>query len=274
MKLSELSGALGAEVRGVDLARLDNAAGAAIRDAFHEHLVLVFRDQDLRPADQVAFTALFGPVEPHPLQTRRTVDGFPAVLVLENRKGRPGARNDYWHSDISHAEQPPSASVLHALDVPEGRGDTMFCNMYRAYEGLSGGLREVLRGLSALHSGMATYARSLEHSDARPIDAAEVKPPRAHPVVRTHPGTGRSALFVNPHFTTGFDGMTEDESRPLLDTLYAFATRPENVYRHRWRAGDVVMWDNRCTMHYAVMDYTEDMPRLLHRTTAGGEVPR
>jgi len=274
MEIHTLGGALGAEIRGVDLARLDAATGAAIRDAYHENLVLVFPDQDLPPAGQVAFTELFGPVAPHPLRTRANVEGFPAVLILENRKGRPGARNDYWHSDISHAEQPPSASVLHALAVPEGRGDTMFCNMYRAFEALSPALRDVLRGLRALHSGMATYRRSVAaQSDARPIDLAEIKPPRAHPVVRTLPETGRPALFVNPHFTTGFAGMTEDESRPLLELLYAVATRPENVYRHHWRAGDVVMWDNRCTMHYAVADYAEDMPRLLHRTTAGGETP-
>ncbi|MCH9053826.1 MAG: TauD/TfdA family dioxygenase, partial [Proteobacteria bacterium] len=114
MKISRLSGALGAEVRGVDLARLDEAASLAIRDAFHEHLVLVFPDQDLSPGDQVAFTELFGAVEPHPLRTRRTVDGHPAVLIIENRRGRPGARNDYWHSDISHAERPPAVTVLHA----------------------------------------------------------------------------------------------------------------------------------------------------------------
>ncbi len=274
MKISELSGALGAEVKGVDLARLDDAACRALREAFNEHLVLVFPDQNLPAGAQVKFTELFGPVEPHPLRTRQTVDGFPAVLILENRRGQPGARNDYWHSDISHAERPPAASVLHALQVPDGRGDTMFCNMYRAYEALSEGLREVLRGLHALHSGMATYARSLDQNDARTIDPAEVKPPRAHPVVCTHPLTGRPALFVNPHFTVQFEDMTEDESRPLLDTLYKSATRPENVYRHRWRVGDVVMWDNRCTMHYAIMDYTEDMPRFLHRTPAGGEVPR
>ncbi len=273
MRVSELSGALGAEVRGVDLARLDEAERAAIHEAFHEHLVLMFPDQDLPAGAQVEFTEQFGPVEPHPLRTRRTVDGFPAVLILENRKGQPGARNDYWHSDISHAERPPAVSVLHARQVPDGRGDTMFCNMYRAYEALSMGLRETLRDLRALHSGMVTYARSLEHNNARTIDSAEIKPPRAHPVVRTHPRTGRAALYVNPHFTIGFEGMTEDESRPLLNTLYEVSVKHENIYRHRWRVGDVVMWDNRCTMHYAVRDYTEDMERLLHRTTAAGDVP-
>lgn len=273
MKVRQLNGALGAEISGVDLGRLDEAAGAAIREAYHENLVLVFPDQDLPPGAQVKFTELFGPVEPHPLRTRQTVDGFPAVLILENRKGRPGARNDYWHSDISHAERPPSASVLHALEIPEGRGDTMFCNMYRTYAALSDRYRDLLRGLNALHSGMATYLRSLERSDARPIDPSEVKPPRAHPMVRSHPETGRPALYVNPHFTTQIEGMTEEESRPVLNTLYEIATRPENIYRHRWRVGDVVMWDNRCTMHYAILDYTEDMPRLLHRTTAGGDIP-
>ena len=150
----------------------------------------------------------------------------------------------------------------------------MFCNMYRAYEVLPEDQREALRGRYALHSGMPTYKRSREHNDALTINLAKVKPPRAHPVVCSHPVTGRPLLFVNPHFTIRFEDMTEDESRPLLDTLYAAATRPENVYRHRWRAGDVVMWDNRCTMHNAIMDYTEDMPRLLHRTTAAGGVPR
>ena len=273
MKISDAGGALGARVEDVDLSRLDDETAKAIYDAFHENLVLVFPDQDPDAASQVRFTELFGPVEPHPLRTRDTVEGFPAVLILENREGLPGARNDYWHSDISHAERPPSASVLHALKVPEARGDTMFCNMYRAYELLSDGMRNALKGLKALHSGMATYTRSLERNDARAINPADIKPPRAQPLVRTHPVTSRQALFVNPHFTTCIDGMTEEESRPLLDTLYGIATRPDNIYRHRWNPGDVVMWDNSCTMHYAVMDYTEDMPRLLHRTTAGGDIP-
>lgn len=274
MRIKELCSALGAEVRGLDLARLDDAERSAIRKAFHKHLVLVFPNQNLAAGAQVEFTELFGPVEPHPLRTRRTVDGFSAVLILENRKGQPGARNDYWHSDISHAERPPAVSVLHALQVPDGRGDTMFCNMYRAHEALSTEMREALRDLRALHSGMITYTRSLEHNDARTMEPAEVKPPRAHPVVRTHPVTGRPALYVNPHFTIGFEDMTEAESRPLLNTLYDVAVKPENIYRHRWRAGDVVMWDNQCAMHYAVRDYTEDMKRLLHRTTAAGDVPR
>jgi taurine dioxygenase len=273
MKITRLGGALGAEVRGVDLARLDEPTGVAIRKAFHEHLVLVFPDQELPAGAEIEFTELYGPGEPHPLRTRETVDGFPAVLILENCPGRPGARNDYWHSAISHAERPPAVTALHSLEIPDGRGDTMFCNMYGAWEELSEGRPTVFQGLRALHSGMPTYARSLEQNDARPIELAETKPPRAHSVARTHPAAGRPALFVNPHFTTGFKGMTEEESRPLLGALYKTATRPKNIYRHRWHPDDVVMWDNRCTMHYAVMDYTEDMPRLLYRTTAGGGIP-
>jgi taurine dioxygenase len=273
MRISPVNGALGAEITGVNLAQMDDATAEAVRQAFFDHLVLAFPDQDLAPGAQVAFTELFGPVNPHPLRTRDSVEGFPAVLILENRPGRPGAPNDYWHSDISHAKQPPSASVLHAKTIPAGRGDTMFCNMYAAWEALSPVMQGMLAPLNALHSGMATYQRSLGRNDARRIDPGEVKPPCAHPIMRTHPKTGRKALFVNPHFTTGIEGMTEDESKPLLNVLYEVATKPENVYRHRWREGDVLMWDNRVTMHYAVLDYTEDMPRKLHRTTAGGEVP-
>ncbi len=268
-----LTGTTGVEVLGVNLAEPlgDNAAGE-IRDALFRHCALLFRGQDLPPEAQVRFTELFGPAEPHPLNTRPTVPGFPQVLILENRPGRRGARNDYWHSDISHAERPPAASILHARVVPEGRGDTLICNMYAAWEQLSEGMREMLSRMRAEHSGEATVRRSTEAgTDALPI--TEVPPPNLHPVARTHPGSGRTALFVNPHFTTRFEDMTREESRPLLEFLVGHATRPENVYRHRWQPGDVLMWDNRCTMHYAVRDYDESMPRLMHRTTAGGERP-
>ena len=273
MELRPLTGGIGMEVSGVDLSQpLSTSASDAICSALYEHCALLFRDQDLAPAEQVQFTELFGPAEPHPLRTRPTVPGFEQVLILENRPGRRGARNDYWHSDISHAPRPPSASILHARTVPEGRGDTQICNMYAAWQQLSEGMRQTLESLRAEHSGEATLRRAQEEStDALLI--AEVPPPTLHPVARTHPHTGRKTLFVNPHFTTRFEHMTREESAPLLDYLVRQATRPENVYRHRWAAGDVLMWDNRCTMHYAVRDYDENMPRLMHRTTAGGERP-
>lgn len=273
LETRRLCGALGAEVRGVALSKpLGDDVARSLVDAFHEHLVLVFRDQSLDPAAQIAFTRLFGEPQEHPLRTRATVEGFPEVLVIETRPGRIGARNDYWHSDISHAERPPAASILHAFAIPEGLGDTMFCNMYRALDTLSPGMQRLLDGMEAIHSAEATMRRAEEKgTDALPVE--RVPPPLAHPVLRTHPHTRRRALFVNPHFTVSFAGMTREESAPLLDYLTAHSTPPENVYRHRWAAGDVVIWDNRCTMHYAVRDYDATVHRKHHRTTASGERP-
>ncbi len=273
LKITPINGSLGARVSDVDLSKpLSEADRAALKSAFNAHLVLVFSGQDLDAPAMIAFTENFGKVEPHPLRTRRSVDGYPGVLILENQPDKPGARNDYWHSDISHAERPPLATILHAKVVPPGRGDTMFCNMYQAWEELSDGLRDLLANKRAWHSAAATQRRNnSERSDG--IAIKSVPDPRLHPVARTNPDTGRKSLFVNPHFVTHFENMTEEESRPLLDFLIAKATRPEAIYRHSWQAGDVVMWDNRATMHYAVRDYSPEDRRLMHRTTAAGEVP-
>ena len=274
MRVKCINGALGVEVSEIDLNNISDQARLDLLELYNKHLVLMFRDQDLTPAAQIGFSEFFGPVHSHPLRTRPSVDGFPQVLILENQPGRPGAPNDYWHSDISHSDQPPSATVLHSLTVPEGRGDTMLCNMVRAYENLSDHMVEMIKGLSALHSGMATFERSIASaSDARPIDPSEIKPPRAHPIVRIPEGTGQKAIFVNPHFTIGIENLEAEVGDWILNHLYKIATQPENIYRHQWRAGDVLVWDNRRTMHYAVRDYTEDMPRKLHRCTARGEIP-
>ena len=149
----------------------------------------------------------------------------------------------------------------------------MFCSMYRAAETLSPGMRRLLGGMQAVHSGEATMRRAQQEQGTDALPVASVPPPRVHPVLRTHPGTGRRALFVNPHFTESFAGMTKEESAPMLDYLTEHSTRPENVYRHRWAVGDVVIWDNRCTMHYAVRDYDDTVYRKHHRTTASGERP-
>ncbi len=272
--VSPPAGTLGAEVDGVDLAgTLDEELVGEIKSAFHEHLVLVFPKQTIAPADQVAFTRLFGPVEGHPLSPRKGVAGYPEVLVFENKPGTPGSRNDFWHSDISFAETPPAVSVLYGSTITPGCGDTMFCNMYRAYEELSEGMQRMLDRLTALHTSEALIERNRDaKSDGLPI--ADIPPPVRHPVVRTHADTNRKALYVNPYFTSQFKEMTSEESWPLLEYLYERATRPENVYRHRWRQGDLLMWDNRCAMHYAVYDYDDSQPRLMHRTTAGGDRPR
>ena len=273
LKLNPLCGALGAEVYGIDLSTdLDSATMRKIKDAFHDNIVLLFREQCLTPLQHVDFASFFGPVEPHPLGSREGVPSQPEILVLENTIATPAPRNDFWHSDISFAECPPLGSVLHALEIPgEGLGDTLFCNMYRVFEKLSPGLKITLAGLRALHTAEALVRRNNENdNNARPI--ATVPEMVSHPVVRTHPETGRKALYVNPYFTECFEGWTREESCLLIDWLTQQAIREENIYRHRWRKGDVLMWDNRCAMHYAIYDY-DSKPRLFHRATAAGDKP-
>ncbi len=262
------SGALGAEISGVDLScPLDDDVFAEIQQAFYDHQVIFFRDQTISPADQMTFTERFGPVEPHPLGIRG-LDDHSQIMVLENGPGRLSPRNDFWHSDISFAEKPPALSMLNSIKATEGRADTMFCNMYAAYEELSERLRAILDDLDAVHD-----ADQLVNEVPSRVQAREVPPGVVHPVVRTHPGSGRRALFINPYYTSHFVGMTREESRPLLQFLYDQATRHESIYRHTWRVGDVLMWDNRCTMHYAVRDYDDSLTRYLHRTTAAGDRP-
>jgi taurine dioxygenase len=236
---------------------MDESTFAEVLQAFHDNLVIVFPGQSIAPQDLIAFTRRFGPVEAHPLGSRRGLEEHPEVMVLENRPGTLAPRNDFWHSDISFAEVPPLGSVLFAIEVPEGRSDTMFCNMYRAFETLSPGLRSMLDGMTALHS-----AEKLVQEVPNRLSVDVAPPAVEHPVVRIHPGTGRKALYVNPHYTMQFKDWTAAESQTLLEMLSEHATRPENVYRHRWKAGDVLMWDNRCTMHYALRDY--DDSRAAH----------
>jgi taurine dioxygenase len=265
-----LSGALGVEIGGVDLSRpLDNRVLDEIQDLFAENIVIVIPGQTLEPAHLVRFIEHFGAAEAHPLGSRRGLDGLPQVMVLENRKGKLGPRNDIWHSDISYGEMPPLGSALYAIEVTQGRADTMFTNMYAAYASLSPGLRKTLDGLTAIHT-----AEPLVREVPSRLSVAEAPPGVEHPVVRTHPVTGRKALYVNPWYTAHFVGWSVDDSRPLLDHLAAVATQHENIYRHHWRVGDVVMWDNRCAMHYGVRDYDDTMPRFMWRVTAAGDRPR
>ena len=271
--VTPLTPRIGARVDGVDLSEPPNAETAqTIRAALFDHIVLVVPGQDLSGSEQVAFTACFGPPMPHPLAARPGVDPDGLCIVFENRPGLRGARNDFWHSDISCAPEPPSVSILHAVAVPDGRGDTLFCNMYEAWDRLSSGLQALLAPLTAVHDGEALRDRNRQADTDSPADL-DVPPPAAHPVVRRHPETGRPALYTNTFFTSHFTGMNVRESRPLLELIEQVAVEPDNVYRHRWQTGDVVMWDNRCAMHYAAYDYDPDEPRRMHRTTAGGERP-
>jgi taurine dioxygenase len=280
IEIRPVAGALGAEVGGIDLSRpLDAAAAAAVHAAFRDRLVLFFRGQALTPEQQIAFTRLFGPLAKTPFV--KPMDGYPYVVrVLKEAEERGiSTFGNAWHSDFTSEPAPPLGSVLYALEVPEHGGDTMFANMYLAYEALSPGMKRMLDGVKAIHVGKPYGTKygppksmktstSIEIERNRPEADREV----AHPVARTHPITGRKALFVNPIYTLRFADMTEEESRPLLEYLYEHAVRPEFTCRLRWTKGALALWDNRCTLHYAVNDY-DGSRRLMHRTMIAGDVP-
>ncbi len=281
LEVKRQAGALGAEIGGVDLAgELGNAAFDAILEAFHEHAVLVFRGQDLSPEAQVAFSRRFGPAIAHVLEGFRLTDN-PEVFLISNEveDGKPkGAiyAGQYWHSDLSYSDRPALGSMLHAREVPGAGGDTMFASMEAAYRALSPTMREILSGLSAVHDYAHAYETVFSKLPNRPPMTEKERarvPPVTHPIVRTHPETGRRSLFINPGFTRHIVGLLEEESAALLDFLFGHATRPEFIYRHQWQAGDVVLWDNRSTMHRAVADYDMTEVRHMHRTTIGESRP-
>jgi taurine dioxygenase len=279
IELRPLAGAIGAEVGGVDLARpLAPRQFAEIRRAFLEHLVIFFHDQHLTPEQHTEFTARFGALSRMPYV--KALDRYPDIIAVlkEADERQISVFGGAWHSDFSFLDEPPLGSVLYALDVPSHGGDTLWTNMYAAYDALSDGLKRLLDGRVALHSG-SVYGvdgipRDLRTSRSIAIsrDNPEADIERGHPVIRIHPETGRKALFVNPIYTTRFEGMTKAESKPLLDFLYAHATRPEFTCRFHWRKHALALWDNRCAMHYAINDY-DGQRRLMHRTTIAGDRP-
>jgi taurine dioxygenase len=279
IEIRPMAGALGADIGGVDLSRpLDDATFGAIERALHEHLVIFFHDQRLTPEQHLAFTRRFGPISRSPYI--KHMDDYPDIIAVlkEAEERKISTFGNAWHSDFSFLDEPPLGSVLYAREVPSHGGDTLFANMYAAYEALSPGLRRVLDGLNAIHTGKPYGVGGLPQDLAvsRSIgierDNPEADRETAHPVARVHPATGRKALFVNSIYTTRFEGMTPAESRPLLKFLYDHATQPEFTCRLRWRQGDLAVWDNRCTMHYAINDY-DGQRRLMHRTTIKGERP-
>jgi taurine dioxygenase len=266
LQTRKLSGALGAEIAGVDLARLDDATFKAIHAALLEHHVLVFRGQELTPDSQIAFGERFGELHIHPIVPH--VEGYPPILCIPNL-GKKRAITERWHSDVTFEARPPMASALYALEIPPSGGDTMFANQHLAWERLSPGMQRMLEGLEAVHSGVGLASAAGGEKDRE----AWMLQGQRHPVVRTHPETGRKALFVNSAFVVGLADMTREESEPLLAFLYQLATAPDLTMRHSWREGDLVIWDNRSVQHYAIHDYGEAQ-RTMHRVTVIGDEPR
>jgi taurine dioxygenase len=275
-----VTGALGAEISGVDLSRpLDDRALFEIKLAFTDHLVLFFRGQNLTPEEQISFATQLGPLLRVPY-VEPLADHPDIIAVLkEADECNISTFGGTWHTDFSFLEQPPAATLLYALEVPAFGGDTLWANMYAAYDALSAGMRATLNGLVAIHTGAphgTAHAPPADLSVSRSIKLTRGDPSAdvetEHPVVRRHPVTGRPALFINPVYVAGFKGMTEAESRPLLDFLGQHAVRPEFTCRFSWQNGSLALWDNRCTQHLAVNDYDGER-RLLHRVTVAGERP-
>lgn len=281
LTIRPLSRAGGAEVSGVDLARpVPDHDVAQLERALGEHGILLFRGADLTPAQHIDFSRHFGPLESHVVGEFNLAD-HPEIFVVSNVKegGKlKGAvyAGQYWHSDLSYMRKPSLGSLLLCHEMPEIGGDTMWANMYLAYETLSEVMKRFLDTLHAVHDYSHAYDTYFAHLKERPPLTPEQRaktPPVEHPLVRTHPVTSRKALYVNPGFTTGIVGMPREESQPILDFLFRHATRPEFVYRHKWRIHDLIFWDNRCTMHYALSDYDFSVRRHMHRTTIAGDVP-
>ena len=268
-----VAGALGAEIAGVDLSRpLSDTTYAGLRRAWLEHLVLFFRDQELTPAQFLAFGRRFGEVIEYPFV--KGLDDYPEIIPVLKLAHEHVNFGGVWHSDTAYLEAPPMASMLVAREIPPVGGDTLFASMYLAYETLSDGMKRLIEPLVAINSSSKADA-SRTREDRMKDSGREGRKEyvSAHPVVRRHPETGRRAMYVNVAHTVRFDGMTEEESAPLLEYLFRHQTRPEFTCRFRWRRGSLAMWDNRCAQHNAINDY-HGHRRLLHRITLAGDTPK
>ena len=266
-----LSGALGAEIRGVELSdAVSDEVFTEIHRAFLDHLVIFFREQQLDPTALKAFAARFGPLDIHSIL--KPIEGHPEVLPVFTEAEDRHVYAEGWHADVTYQKKPTLGAVLYALDVPDVGGDTLFANQYLAYQALAPAMRELLDGLTAIHGAAPVYGGRQDHKILTVI-SDDIRAERTeHPVIRTHPETGRRALFVNEHYTMGFKDMTAEESAPLLQYLLRHSVRPEFTSRFRWKKGSVAMWDNRCTLHCPVADY-HGHRRHMHRVSITGSRP-
>ncbi|HVM96913.1 MAG TPA: taurine dioxygenase [Candidatus Acidoferrales bacterium] len=268
IRIEPVAAALGAEVSGVDLTQpLDNKMLDEIQSAWMQHQVLFFRDQNISAEQHKAFAGHFGELHVHPVLPSRAAEGHPELVVLESNEHLPYVA-DSWHSDVTFERRPPLGSVLHGVIIPAAGGDTMWASMYAAYEALSDTMQRFLSSLHAVHDGGAFRAVATEaQKDDLAKDEAAI-----HPVIRTHPVTGRKALFVNSGFTRRIKGMRRKESTALLQFLFEHVTSPELSCRFRWRPHSIAMWDNRCTQHRVIGDNLR-AHRRMERATICGDVP-
>jgi taurine dioxygenase len=292
LSITPLCDALGAEVQGLDLSeRISEAQFNEVLAAWYRYLVLVFPDQHLSIERHIEFSRRFGPLQVHPSRKYILPDN-PEILLLTNRRDADGNYvslkdgGTVWHSDLSYMRFPSMGSLLHAIDVPETGGDTAWVNMYAVYDALPDALRRRIEGLSAVHQfDQADNPRLIpppatggEHGSGTMWQkkSAEVKartPDASHPIVRTHPITGKKALFVNPRFTIRIGDMDADAGEALLLELFDYAERPEHLYRHRWSRNQLILWDNRCSQHLACGGVPDDQLRTMQRTTVCGDRP-
>lgn len=273
------AGSFGAEVRGVDLRAVDEAAFKKIQRAWIDHQVLLFRGQSLSDQDLIAFSRRFGELDHAPIQEngRRFVDGMPEIYVVSNvieggvAIGSLGSGEAVWHTDMSYLPSPPKASMLYALEVPPSGGDTSFCDMYGALDTLPAGLRERATGLRVKHDG--TYnSGGYVREGVVPTDDPREAPGTLHPLVCTHPESGRQGLYLGRRRMAYIEGLDLPESEALLDQIWHYATEPEVAFTHRWQVGDLVLWDNRCTMHRRD-PFDPGFRRVMHRTQVKGAAP-
>lgn len=274
-----LSDALGAELIGLDLSvPMDDETFARVHRAHLDHHVLVFRDQDLSPRAQIDFSARFGPLDQHPADDA-VLDGFPEVLLVSTKRqngkyiGLPDG-GPMWHSDLAYKERTALGTMLYGVEIPEDGGNTGFANMHKAYETLPSTLRKAVEGKRGVFlAGRNNAKRSFK----RPLNQAQkdMTPPAIHPIIRTHPETGRKSVFANPQHTIAIEGLDEAESGRILADLFEHCAQPEFAYHHQWRVGDLTFWDNRCVLHIADLSRLDDPSyiRHLHRTTIEGDAP-
>ena len=263
---------LGAEISGLDLREpLPPATLRAFEAALIEHKVVMLRDQHLTTAQHVVLSRQFGDLEVHPM---RPQGEFPEILVLDNHKDNPVLSTDVWHSDTTFRKNPTKYTILRCQIMPKLGGDTLWSNMEAAYDGLSQPFKTLIEGMHAVHDfrNFRVLFKNTEEDKAKLRKMEDLFPNPSHPVVRTHPVTGRKCIYVNPQFTLRIEGLEPAESRAILDVLFAQAQVPEYQFRLRWAPGTIVFWDNRSTQHYAANDYYPER-RRMERTAVIGDVP-